>query len=160
MTESNVPATTATAAVVGLDPNSPTVAAFAQLARTLPATGGDGGEAIIAAILNADSVTDLDAPWSGVAGKALLNTPIEVHEVSVAESDYADGLGVFLVVKGYKLADGTEFTFTTGSISVVAQLVKAYAAGWMPLRCRLVESDRPSKNGYHPQHLVIDPKQA
>lgn len=160
MTESTELATVATAEVVGLNPNSPAVLEFAKLAAMLPVQEGDGGENIIASILAATSVTELDNAWADAGFEKILNKPIEIHEMFVKESDYSDGLGVFLLVKGYDLSTGESFVWTTGSLATVAQLVKAYAAGWLPLRARLVQSAKPTKDGFYPQHLVIDPKQA
>lgn len=160
MSDTNLPAEVQTAEVVGLNPNSPAVLEFAKLAAMLPTQDGDGGESIIASILAATTVQELDNAWQDAGFEKILNKPIEISEMYAKPSDFTDGLGVFLLVKGNDLTTGEEFTWTTGALATVAQLVKAYAAGWLPLRARLVQSARPTKDGYYPQHLVIDPKQA
>jgi hypothetical protein len=128
---------------------------FADMAFTLPETTGDGGASMIEQILGATDAADLDANWGTKDPDKLIGEPLTIHSATVSKSDFAEGLGVFLVVEATRENTHEKITFTTGSTMVVAQLVKAYNAGWLPMRAKLVRADRPSANGYYPQHLEV-----
>lgn len=135
---------------------SPAVREFAKMATAIPAQDPDAAvDNILATILGAGSLDDLDAPWRTDDLAQLMGHPLVLTDIKRMDSDFSDGLGVYLVVKGAVKNTGEDITFTTGSVSVVAQLVKAYLAGWWPLECKVVESERPSKNGYKPHHIEL-----
>jgi hypothetical protein len=69
--------------------------------------------------------------------------------------DYAEGLGVFLVCRVDQPHVGEEFILTTGSVSIVAQLVRAHTQGWLPLQVVPRKAAKPSRNGYFPMHLEL-----
>ncbi len=131
------------------------VAQFASMAMAIPDAEGSGSERILLAILQAESWDELDAPWSTEKAEAMYNIEQDVYEIMRRPSSYAGGLGMFLVVRAREAVNGRELVWTTGSISVVAQLVKAYLLGALPLRVILTRSDRPTENGYYPQHLQV-----
>ena len=64
-------------------------------------------------------------------------------------------LGWYLVVKCDQPEIGEEFTTTTGSVSIVAQLVRAHVAGWLPLLVVPKQSEKPTRKGYRPMHLEL-----
>ncbi|MCL6626645.1 MAG: hypothetical protein K6T68_08695, partial [Alicyclobacillus shizuokensis] len=57
------------------------------------------------------------------------------------------------------LSSGERLTVTTGSVSIVAQLARAVAIGALPLRCIPRVANKPTKQGYYPQHLEISRNQ-
>lgn len=129
---------------------------FQQMAEAIPSGGNDTAVLGILAQLEASATPDeLSAPWETVGTDKVLGRIIVVNELRRMPSDFADGLGFYLVVTGADADTGEAVTFTTGATSVAAQLVKAHAAGWLPLKCELVESERPSASGYRPQHLRV-----
>lgn len=133
------------------------IARFAEMVGLLPAaedTEG-GAERIIEAILNAKTWEDLDAPWRARGGEAYLGKPQRIERVTTRPSDYAKGLGVYVVVEAVDLSNGEAITWTTGSISIVAQLVKAYCVGGLPLFATIRQAERPTADGYYPQHLEV-----
>ncbi len=132
-----------------------TVAMFAQMAMAVPDAEGSGSERILLAILGAKSWDELDDPWDSTKTDTLIGHNLVVREILRRPSSFADGLGIFLVVKGTDLDEDEDVTFTTGSISVVAQLVKAYLLGAFPLYVVLRQSERPTERGYYPHHLEI-----
>lgn len=132
---------------------------FSEMAMMLPETESDSGASIIEAILGAVDVQDLDAPWDTKDPDALLNEWQIITEASRSLSTYKESLGVFLVVTAVLENTGEEITWTSGSMAVVAQLVKAYAADHFPLRAKLVRADKPTASGYWPHHLVVHDKQ-
>lgn len=128
---------------------------FAQMAMTLPPTESDGGASIVESILNATSVEALDAAWDAKDADAMIGKEITITGATVSQSDYNGGLGVFLVVTATDEGTGEVITFTTGSMSIVAQVVAAHVREWLPLRCKLVQAMEPTKSGYYPQRLEI-----
>lgn len=133
-------------------------AKWAALAESIPDAASDDGSGamrIATQIFDAQQAGDLDSPWEARDFATLLNKPVKVTALRKAESDYPDGPGFYLIVDVTEVSTGEMVTVTTGSVSVMAQLIKAYAAGWMPLICVLTEAERPTKQGYRPQHLMV-----
>ena len=142
----------------GLATSDPSlVSRFAEMVALLPRADDDdsGVERIIASILNAQGWEDLDAPWRARGGEAYKDVPQRIESVKIRPSDFGEGLGVYVVVDAVNLTNGESITWTTGSTSIVAQLVRAYCVGALPLFATIRVSDRPSKNGYYPQHLEV-----
>lgn len=129
---------------------------FTGMAMAVPeAEDGSGAERILLAILNAKSWDELDDPWDTEKSTALIGVELAIHSITRHASSYQDGLGVFLVAHCKRLDDETEVVFSTGSMSVVAQLVRAFMLGAFPMYATLRQSDKPTKRGYYPQHLEI-----
>lgn len=129
---------------------------YSKMAETIPMGGdGTGLESILAQLERADSPEMLASPWESVGGKAVLGHHLEVTTLKRLPSTYAGGLPFFLVVTAVDHTTGELVTFTTGAVSVAAQLVVAHAKGWVPLHCTLVESERETALGYKPQHLRV-----
>lgn len=131
---------------------------FGEMAMMVPETEA-GLTGILEAIFSAVDAHDLDKAWDGVPAEDLLNTWIVIESATRSASDYKQSLGIFLVVKAVREPNGEPVTFTVGSMAVVAQIVKAYAQDALPLRCRLVQSDSPTKEGFYPMHLEIHAQQ-
>lgn len=132
------------------------VETYAALLDSVPDAGGDGMAGILEAIAEAGDLDDLDAPWRSGGLGAYVGTPLTLTGLRKMPSDYAGGLPWFLVVEGAVTATGEKITVTTGAVSVVAQLVKAWQLGRFPLRVIPRQSARPNAAGNFPQHLEID----
>jgi len=146
-----------TEGVTTLDVSDPRLREFAQMVNLLPQSDpNDAMLSIVAQIAGADDPTALDSPWLTDDVEQLIGVWIDVQSVKAMPSTYAGGLSVFLVVTAARPDTGELVTFTTGSVSIVAQLVKAFAAGWLPLPCKIVRASRESSNGYFPMHLEIN----
>lgn len=129
---------------------------FRTWAVDIPTGGEDTAQlSILETIAAAGTPTGLDAPWETTGTDTLLGRMLVISALKRMPSDYPTGLGFFLVVSGADADTGEAVTFTTGSVSVVGQLVKAFHEKWLPLKCELVESERPTKSGYKPQHLRV-----
>jgi hypothetical protein len=128
---------------------------FAEMATAIPADLGGGTEDIVAKILSATTWDQLDEPWETSAIDDILGLTLHVTKVTRRPSTYQGGLGVFLVVHLTDTKTGKEYVKTTGAISVVAQLVRAYFMGVTALTIQWVRAERPSANGYYPQHLKV-----
>lgn|SRR5487761_62857 len=136
----------------------PTLATINELAQSIPwvESGAEDAELRIAEqVLAAGSAAELGSPWEARKFEALLDVPVRVVAMRRAESDYQSGPGWYLILDVIELETGEKVTVTTGALAVMVQLVKAQAAGWMPLLCTLRQSLKPSKLGYRPQHLEV-----
>lgn len=134
--------------------HSSTVQVYESMIEAVPDAGADGIEGILDALARATDVRDLDAPWRSAGLDAYLNVELTVTGIRKLPSDYAGGLSWFLIIDG-ATADGEVVSITTGATMVVAQLVRAFALGGLPVRVIPRQSERPSRNGYYPQHLEI-----
>lgn len=130
-----------------------TRALFAQMAMAVPEPTGDASERIVLQILNATSWDDLDDPWDSTKAETLVDVELRIDAITRHPSSYAEGLGIFLVAHGVRMDTKAEIVFPTGSISIVAQLTKAYLLGAFPVYVTLRRSPRPTAKGYYPQHL-------
>jgi hypothetical protein len=125
------------------------------LIDNVPEAGGDAYASILGAILGAKTVEDLDAAWDTASIEKLIDVPIRVLGIHRMPSDFDQGLGMYLIVDAVVAGDGEHFTFSTGSVSVCAQLIRAHALDGFPLLVVPRRAKRPSANGYYPQHLEI-----
>lgn len=128
--------------------------AFGAMLELIPETAGDGMENVLRQIAAASTPTALDSPWRSEGLTPYLGVPLQINGARRLESDYADGLGWFLVLDCVTSA-GELVTVTTGATSVVAQVAKAYQMGAIPLRVIPRESKRATAAGFHPQHLEV-----
>lgn len=119
----------------------------------VPDAGQDGVENILQQLAEATDASQLDEPWRVGGLGDLADRPIVVTGIAKMAAEFEGPIPYFLIVRGARLDTGESFTATTGALSVVGQLVRAYALDAFPWRCVLRIADRPSKSGYFPQHL-------
>jgi len=133
------------------------VAAVSMLMDSIPEADdtGEGLDGIIDRIITATDVDDLDAPWRSQGLLALENLPIEIRGLRKRPSDYPGGLPFYLVLDGAILGTGEAFTASTGAVSVVLQLAKAWTMNAFPFRCIPRVADKPSASGNYPMHLEV-----
>jgi hypothetical protein len=138
------------------------VATFSQMAMIIPEGDDNAMEQIMLAVLAAGSWEQLSDPWETDNAERLAGKTLLIERVTRHPSDIAGGLGIFLVAHGTDMRSGEKVVFSTGSLGVMAQLVRAHTAGWLPLFAQLVIAERATKDGFRPQHLkfVGQPKQA
>lgn len=149
-------ATTEVTGVVVPVVSQETMALFTQMAVGIP-EADDGGayENIVLQLLQATDVDGLNAPWDTSDAEKLANHRLKIESLQRRPSDFNAGLGMYLVCKGVDLGTGETFVWSTGSVSVVAQLARAYFLGALPVIAELQISDTPTKNGYRPQRLNV-----
>lgn len=128
---------------------------FAEMAVMIPSEVGGGTETILAKILAAKTWDELDEPWETSDIDDILGKRLKLTRAVRRPSTFAKGLGVFLVLYLFDPKDGKEYVKTTGSVAVVGQVAAAYARNWMPLWVEWCRAERPSANGFYPQHLKI-----
>ena len=133
-----------------------TMALFAQMAVGIPeAEDGQAYENIVLQLLSADNPDDFNAPWDTAAAEQLAGKRLKIESMSRRASDFAGGLGHYIVCKGVVLDTGEAFVFTTGGIANVASLARIHFTGKLPAIVELVIADTPTANGFRPQHLKI-----
>lgn len=133
-----------------------TMALFAQMAVGIPeATDENAYESIVLALLGATDVDGLNAPWDTTDAEKLAGYRLKIETIERRASDYVGGLGLYLVCKGTNMGTGERFVFSTGSVSVVAQLARAWHLNVFPVIAELIIADTPTANGYRPQHLQV-----
>ena len=114
---------------------------------------------IIAQLLEASSDEELNRVeaegWQQLEG-----VPVEVRGFAWRESAYGEegGYPVFLVVRGFRMDDGSPVVLTTGSGNVMAQLANLAKRGRVPgAICTLVKAKEATKQGYRPNWLEVTP---
>jgi hypothetical protein len=133
-----------------------TLQLFAEMAAGIPeADDSDAYETIVSQLLAADTVDQLNAPWDTDAVEKLAGHQILIQDLTRRPSDFAGGLGMYLVAKGTDQGTGEKVTVTTGAVSVVAQLARAYFVGGLPIIAKWIIGDPSPRTGRRPQHLEI-----
>lgn len=129
--------------------------AFALLLADVPEPSEDAAARIVLQILDAQTAEELDRPWDVDGMREYDGVVLRVLSIVKMPSDYTTGLGCYLVCTCSQPEIGEQFVLTTGSVSVVAQLVRAHVAGWLPLDVVPRQSARPTRKGYRPMHLEL-----
>ena len=133
-----------------------TMALFASMAVGIPeADDGEAYENIVLQLLNAEDLDAFNAPWDTEAAASLAGKMLKIESMARRASDFAGGLGLYIVVKGTRLDTGEPFVWTTGGIANVATLAKLHFTGKLPAIVELVIADTPTSNGFRPQHLKL-----
>lgn len=133
-----------------------TMALFSQMAVGIPeADDGEAYENIVLQLLNADDVDAFNAPWDTDAAAGLAGKMLKIESMARRASDFAGGLGLYIVVKGVRMDTGENFVLTTGGIANVASLARIHFMGRLPAIAELVIAETPTANGFRPQHIKI-----
>lgn len=160
MTQQQTSAATAAPDEQGEAPSIPQAVegAWQSMLAAVPDTeAGSGYERIFSQLAGAESIDDLNAPWTAGDMEQYADLPLTIDSISKSESTYGGGLPFFLVVGAVVEETGERVTVTTGSVNIVAQLVRAYAAGLFPVRARVQIAERPTAKGFYPQRLQFLP---
>jgi hypothetical protein len=101
---------------------------------------GEVSDRFTEAILQADSLEAMLTPPEDNEGLGeYIGREIIIHDVRAGLSSFKEGPGIFCLVDVETKKTGQHSIATTGASNVVAQLAKAFAAGWLPFSCRVVE---------------------
>lgn len=140
----------------GITLSENTLKMFANMVTMIPEAEGDAYDAILTSLLGATSWDQLDDPWDSSKTEALIGVEQKITAITRRPSTYKGGLGMFLVVHAEDMRNGKPLVWSTGSVAMVGQLVRAYAAGWLPLYAEIIIAANPTSRGYYPQHLQIN----
>ncbi len=128
---------------------------FLAMLAEVPDPPADATARIVAQILEARSVEELDRPWDAEGMRDYDGSVVRVESIHKMPSDYDQGLGTYLVCHCTQPGIGEKFILTTGSVSIVAQLVRAHALNALPLEVVPRVAEKPTRKGYHPMHLEL-----
>lgn len=132
------------------------VLAYEALIADVPVAGGAGLESMLLQIAAAQDARELDAPWRSSGLEEWANQPLVIRALRRMPSEFEGGLPFFLLVDAAVRATGETVTVTTGAVSVVAQLAKAWSLGAIPGLVVVPRiASRPSARGYYPMHLEV-----
>lgn len=136
--------------------NPQAVKAYEGMMADVPEAESGSYDRILEQLAEAKSLTDLEAPWRARGGEQYLGTWLRFRGIRKSPSEFKGGIPWYLIVDAVTIPDGELATFTTGSLNVVAQLVRAHALGLFPFTAMLVESERETASGQRPQRLVFE----
>jgi hypothetical protein len=140
---------------VALINNEALLQQFGEMAVLIPREDGNGTENILAQILSATSWEELDEPWQATDVDDILGRRLTLIRALRRPSSFKGGLGQFVVCFMQDKKTGKEVVKATGSISIVGQVARAYALNCLPLEIEWCRADRPTENGFYPQHLAV-----
>lgn len=126
---------------------------FAQMATMIPSEDGGSVQDILQAVLCASSWEQLDKPWDACDASRLVGRLFRIEHVLRRPSLFPGGLGVYLVIRCTDGKTGERFAWTSSSLNVCAQLVRAYAGGWLPLFATVAIVAGGRDRGYRPHYL-------
>lgn len=131
------------------------VAQVRELVAAIPDNSDSGAEAIVAQLLAAETIDDLNAPWDGTSGRNLAGKRLTIRGISARPSSFEGGAGIFLVADAVDAKTGERAVFTTSALAPVIQLAQAYKRGLFPLLVEIVVAERPTARGFYPYHLRV-----
>jgi hypothetical protein len=127
---------------------------LAPMIDMIPDAGGDGEVNILEAIMRAETIEEIDAAWEARSLEDYVGQKLTITGLRKGKSDFADGLGLYLLIDALDEA-GKKLVLTTGSVSCVGQLIKANALGAFPRTFIPRKAERASANGFFPMHLEL-----
>lgn len=126
-----------------------TLQEFARMASALDEYDAGGMDSILGEIFSIKTLDDYKKIFDGDR-ELPQDKMIQINRVRYSQSEFAGGLPFYLVVDGVDLESGEVKQWVSGSITVVAMLVRAAASGHLPCKGFARESDKPTKNGFRP----------
>lgn len=132
--------------------------AFREMLLHVPEPDPDADQAtikIVAQILAAQTAGDLDKPWDSDGMRHHFDQMLTVRSITRRPSDYTGGLGAYLGCDCILNETGEEQFITCGSVSCVAQLVRAHTLQVLPLIVIPRKANKPTPKGYWPYHLEV-----
>lgn len=108
---------------------------------------------ILAQIINAESILELDSPWQSAGMGRYNGYALEIRSIKRLESDFPGGLGWYLLCEGVIMETGEYKAFSTSAVAVMAQLLIAWNRGFFPYQVYVRIATKPTKKGFYPMHL-------
>lgn len=133
----------------------------ANLARFLTAASEQTAELdpeqvtldIITRIVNAETVDDVFGGSDAIHARDFLGTAFTLLAIKFNPSTVAGAGPDFYGVMEGAAKDGEKLTITCGSKNVMAQAWKLQDMRALPVNVQIMESERPTKDGYRPMWL-------
>lgn len=102
---------------------------------------------IIEEIMEATSLDDLLANEEPEDIKTYVGRVITIRDFSVNDSEFEDGAPIYVALKVTDEETKERRVITTGEQNIMAQVITAKERGWLPLKCRPIQSTRPNRHG-------------
>lgn len=131
------------------------VEAYESMLAQVPDAEGSGYDRILEQLASATTPQALNSPWESSGLEELLGRKLVVLSIAKMPSEVSRQLPWFLIAQCVDEDSGEAVTFTTGSITVVAQLAKLWQLQAYPVHVIPRQSERPTKQGYYAQRLEI-----
>lgn len=107
----------------------------------------DTHAAIIDEIMESQSLDELLENSEPEDLTSFVGRVITIREYSVNDSEFQNGAPIYLALKVTDEETGERRVITTGEQNVMAQVIRAKDAGWLPFKCRPFQSNKPNKYG-------------
>lgn len=78
---------------------------------------------------------------------------LEIYGAFPMVSRFEEGASCFSIVRAKDLAEGVEFSFSTGARAVQAAVLAHMVQGWTPFKAVLTRRSRPTQKGFYPLNL-------
>lgn len=113
----------------------------------------DTTRAILARILAATTADELLTGHRVVHAQDTLNIPLEIIAVKWQRSTMEGAANVYAVLTANIIGTTDQITVTCGGRNVMMQLLNASHRGFLPLRCIIQKSQKPTESGFYPLWL-------
>lgn len=117
----------------------------------IPDAEAGSGEEILMRLLKARTIEGLEEVFKG--RELPLDVPIIITDLAKAPSDFAGGLGFYLVMNCITPHNGEQAVYNTGSGNIIGQLLALHAGDQLPVRAIARKNDKPTRDGFYPQRL-------
>ena len=131
-----------------------------RLMAMLPEPEGDGADLLIGKILGAESMQEENDVWETTSSRELVGKRYVFEAVAARPSGVGQGLQYFLVCTVTDCDTGERDTITTGSLNIVASLMRRVLSGDLPAVATIEGPKRQLESGRIPLHLRWEGKMA
>lgn len=123
-------------------------------------TEEDTAFGLVKAIMLAESSEEVFARMDMRTAKEMLgeepgarSNALEIYGAFPLKSTYEAGASCFAVVHCRDLAEGVQFSFSTGARAVQAAVLAHMVRGWCPFKATLTRRRRQTQKGFYPLNL-------
>lgn len=108
-----------------------------------------------AQIMRANSVDEVIDAQDSTKAEQILNIPIWVSDIFAQDSDeeFAEGVGLFIIVKGVRSDRREEVTVSCGGWSVVMEGIRIHMLNELPQMLTIRQKKRKTKRGFYPLYI-------
>lgn len=114
----------------------------------------EAARAIVTRILSAETAEDVLKVAGTLSAEDVLGQPMMIHDVRWMRSAFEEGVGAFGVLSITRGEDGVAEALTCGSRNVVAQVARLAQLDALPIRCKLVRTEKATTAGFYPLWLT------
>lgn len=109
---------------------------------------------IVSGILDADTVETILAESDVIHSEAMVGSAFTLRAVKWGKSALGQGLPFYALLTVSKIGDTDETLMSCSATNVMAQVWSMERHGFLPVDVMLIESERPTANGFRPMRLI------